>query len=172
MSILPIRIYPDPVLRVRCPEVGQFDDELEKLAKDMVETMYAAPGIGLAAPQVGIELRLAVVDISVGDEDHALHVFVNPEILDEDGRDLDEEGCLSIPGVAEKVSRPAAIRVKAQKLDGEPFEVEADGLLARAICHEVDHLDGVLFVDRVVGLRKERVKRQLRRLGRHREVRM
>ena len=165
MSILPIRIYPDPVLRVRCPEVEQFDDELEKLGEDMVETMYAAPGIGLAAPQVGTELRLAVVDISV-------HFFVNPEILDEDGRDLDEEGCLSIPGVAEKVSRPAAIRVKAQKLDGEPFEVEADGLFARAICHEVDHLNGVLFVDRVVGLRKERVKRQLRRLGRHREVRM
>lgn len=172
MSILPIRIYPDPVLRVRCSEVEQFDAELGKLAKDMVETMYAAPGIGLAAPQVGVELRLAVVDVSVGEEEDCLRCFVNPEILDKDGRDLDEEGCLSIPGVAEKVNRPAAIRVTALNVEGEPFELEADGLLARAICHEVDHLDGVLFVDRVVGLRKERVKRQLRRLGRHREVRM
>ena len=172
MSILPIRIYPDPVLRVRCPEVEQFDAGLAKLAKDMVETMYAAPGIGLAAPQVGVELRLAVVDVSVGEEKDSLRCFVNPEILDKDGRDLDEEGCLSIPGVAEKVNRPAGIRVTALSVDGEPFELEADGLLARAICHEVDHLNGVLFVDRVVGLRKERVKRQLRRLGRHREVRM
>lgn len=172
MSLLPIRIYPDPVLRVRCPEVEEFDAELAKLAKDMVETMYAAPGIGLAAPQVGVELRLAVVDISVGEEKDSVDFFVNPEILEKEGRDSDEEGCLSIPGVAEKVSRPAAIRVRALNLDGEPFEVEADGLLARAICHEVDHLDGILFVDRVVGLRKERVKRQLRRLGRHLEVRM
>ena len=172
MSILPIRIYPDPVLRVRCPEVEQFDAELAKLAQDMVETMYAAPGIGLAAPQVGVELRLAVVDTSVGDEEESLHYFVNPEIVEETGRDFDEEGCLSIPGVTEKLSRPAAIKVKALDLEGEPFEIAADGLFARAICHEVDHLDGVLFVDRVVGLRKERAKRQLRRLGKQTEVRM
>ena len=172
MSLLPIRLYPDPVLRVRCPEVESFNSELEKLAHDMVETMYAAPGIGLAAPQVGVERRLAVVDISVGEDAGSLHFFVNPEIIDERGRESDEEGCLSIPGVAEKVSRAAAIRVRAQDLQGETFELDAAGLFARAICHEVDHLDGVLFVDRVVGLRKERVKRQLRRLGRHQEVRM
>lgn len=115
---------------------------------------------------------MAVVDVSVGDEKELLHYFVNPEIVEETGRDFDEEGCLSIPGVAEKVRRPAAIKVKALNLAGEPFEIEADGLFARAICHEIDHLDGVLFVDRVVGLRKERAKRQLRRLGKHTEVRM
>ena len=172
MSILPIRIYPDPILRVRCSAVEQFDSELAGLAKDMVETMYAAPGIGLAASQVGVELRFAVVDVSVGDEKESLHYFVNPEIVEEEGRDFDEEGCLSIPGVTEKVRRPAAIKVKALNLDGEPFEIDADGLFARAICHEIDHLDGVLFVDRVVGLRKERAKRQLRRLGKQTEVRM
>jgi len=172
MSILPIRIYPDPVLRVRCPRIETFDKDLEKLADDMVETMHAAPGIGLAAPQVGIELCLAVLDVSVGEEKDDVHILINPEILDQEGRDTDEEGCLSIPGVTEKVSRPAAIKVKAQDLSGEPFEVEADGLFARAICHEVDHLNGVLFVDRLVGLRKERVKRQLRRLGWRQEMRM
>lgn len=172
MSILPIRIYPDPVLRVRCPEVQSFDQELEKLASDMVETMHAAPGIGLAAPQVGVELRLAVVDLSVGEDEDGLHVLINPEIQDQGGKDSDEEGCLSIPGVTEKVNRPLNLKVKARDLDGEPFELVADGLLARAICHEIDHLNGVLFVDRLVGLRKERVKRQLRRLGRRQEMRM
>lgn len=172
MSILPIRIYPDPVLRVRCPPVEHFDSELASLAKNMVETMYSAPGIGLAAPQVGVELRFAVVDVSVGDEKDSLHYFVNPEIIEETGRDRDEEGCLSIPGIAEKVNRPAAIKVRALNLDGEPFEIDAEGLFARAICHEIDHLDGILFVDRVVGLRKERAKRQLRRLGQQTEVRM
>lgn len=172
MSILPIRLYPDPVLRVRCPRVETFDQDLARLAGNMVETMHAAPGIGLAAPQVGIELRLAVVDTSAGEDKDGVHIFVNPEIADQAGRDTDEEGCLSIPGVTEKVSRPAAIKVKAQSLSGDSFEVEAEGLFARAICHEVDHLNGVLFVDRLVGLRKERVKRQLRRLGRHQELRM
>lgn len=170
MAILPIRIYPDPVLRVRCPEVEDFDAELKELAENMVETMRAAPGIGLAASQVGVEQRLAVVDITAGEAEDTLHVFVNPEIVESAGRDTDEEGCLSIPGITEKVNRPAAIRVRALDLDGKPFEKEAEGLFARAICHEIDHLDGVLFVDRLVGLRKERVRRQLRRMGRQQEV--
>ncbi len=170
MSILPINIYPDPVLRVRCAEVEKFDSELEELANNMVETMHAAPGIGLAASQVGVELRLAVVDITAGESAEALHVLVNPVIVEKIGKDIDEEGCLSIPGITDKVARPAAIRVEAQDLRGKPFEIEADGLFARAICHEIDHLDGVLFIDRLVGLRKERVKRQLRRLGRQQEV--
>jgi len=170
VSVLPIRIYPDPVLRVDCPAVDRFDEDLERLANDMVETMYAAPGVGLAAPQVGVELRLAVVDITVGEESDALYFFVNPEIVERRGKDVDEEGCLSIPGIADKVSRPAAIRVQAQDLSGTRFEMEAEGLLARAICHEVDHLDGVLFVDRLVGLRRERAKRQLRRFDHRPEV--
>jgi len=170
MAILPIRVYPDPVLRVRCPEVETFDADLKELAESMVETMHAAPGIGLAASQVGVEQRLAVVDITAGESRNALHIFVNPEIVESAGRETDEEGCLSIPGITEKISRPAAIRVRAMDLAGNPFETEADGLFARAICHEIDHLDGVLFVDRLVGLRKERVRRQLRRMGRQQEV--
>lgn len=170
MAILPIRIYPDPVLRIRCSEVESFDSELQELAGNMVETMHAAPGIGLAASQVGVEVRLAVVDITAGESAAAIHVLVNPEIVATAGRHIDEEGCLSIPGITEKVNRPASIQVRATGLDGEPFEIEADELLARAICHEIDHLDGVLFVDRLVGLRKEKVKRQLRRLGRRQEV--
>ena len=170
MAVLPIRIYPDPVLRVRCPEVETFDSDLQKLAKDMVETMHAAPGVGLAAPQVGVELRLAVVDTTVGEDPEALHILVNPEISEPVGKDIDEEGCLSIPEITEKVSRPERIRVKALDLAGDPVEFEADGLLARAVCHEIDHLNGVLFVDHLSGLRKERVRRQLKRLSRHQEA--
>lgn len=170
MSILPIRIYPDPVLRVRCAEVEAFDEDLKSLAESMVATMHAAPGIGLAASQIGVEMRLAVVDITAGESAEAIHVFVNPEIIETTGKDIDEEGCLSIPGITEKVSRPAAVKVRAQDLAGNSFETEADGLFARAICHEVDHLNGVLFVDRLVGLKKELVRRQLRRIGRQQEV--
>ena len=170
MAVLPIRIYPDPVLRVRCPEVEEFDGDLAALAADMVETMHAAPGVGLAAPQVGVEMRLAVVDTTVGEEPSELHILVNPEIVEELGREVEEEGCLSIPEITEKVSRPERVRVTARGLDGETIELEAEGLLARAICHEIDHLNGVLFVDRLTGLRRERVKRQLRRLSRQQEV--
>lgn len=172
MALLPIRNYPDPVLRVRCPEVETFDGDLERLARDMIETMHAAPGIGLAAPQVGVELRLAVVDLSVGEDESQVHVLVNPAIVTAEGREVDEEGCLSIPGITEKVPRPARIQLEARSLGGEVQRIDADGLFARAICHEIDHLDGVLFVDRVVGLRKERVKRQLRRLKQGQAVRM
>jgi peptide deformylase len=172
MALLPIRNYPDPILRVLCPEVETFDADLGQLARDMVETMHSAPGIGLAAPQVGVELRLAVVDLSVGEDQGQVHVLVNPKIVAAEGREVDEEGCLSIPGITEKVPRPARIQLQAWSLAGEMREIEADGLFARAICHEIDHLDGVLFVDRVVGLRKERVKRQLRRLKQGQAVRM
>lgn len=170
MAVLPIRIYPDPVLRVRCPEVEAFDSDLAKLAADMVETMHAAPGVGLAAPQVGVELRLAVVDTTVGEETSELHVLVNPEIVEDAGREVEEEGCLSIPEITEKVSRPERIRVRARNVEGDALELEAEGLLARAICHEIDHLNGVLFVDHLTGLRRERVKRQLRRLSRQQEA--
>jgi peptide deformylase len=164
MSVRSIRIYPDPVLRVRCSEVTEFDDELAELVQDMVKTMHAAPGIGLAAPQVGVERRVAVVDLSVGEDPEALLVLVNPEILEEDGRETDVEGCLSIPDFTDKVTRPDRIRVRALDVRGEPFEIEADGLLARAIQHEQDHLDGVLFIDHLRGLRRERARRKLRHL--------
>jgi peptide deformylase len=170
MAILPIRIYPDPVLRQRCPPVTEFGPDLERLAADMVETMHAAPGVGLAAPQVGLTLRLAVVDLSVGKRPEDLRVLVNPEVLAPEGSEVEEEGCLSLPGLTEKVERPARVRVRAVDVAGRPFELEAEGWLARAVCHEVDHLDGILFTDRLRGLRKERAKRQLRRLAATHEV--
>ena len=171
MAILPIRIYPDPVLREVCPPVTDFGGgALRKLARDMVETMHAAPGVGLAAPQVGLTVRLAVVDLTVGKEPEELRVLVNPEVLEPEGNEVEEEGCLSIPGLLDKVERPARVRVRAQDVDGAPFEFAAEGWLARAVCHEVDHLDGVLFTDRLRGLRRERAKRQLRRLAATHEV--
>lgn len=171
MAILPIRLYPDPVLRVNCPPVERFDDELRNLAADMVETMHAAPGVGLAAPQVGVELRLAVVDLSVGKAPEELLVLVNPEVLDEEGRASETEGCLSIPDLTDKVERPEGIRLRALDLAGHPFELEADDWLARAVLHEIDHLNGVLFVDRLRGLRKERARRALKKLAEaHEEV--
>lgn len=169
MAVRPIRIYPDPVLRVKCPPVERFDPELRSLAADMVETMHDAPGVGLAAPQVGVELRLAVVDLSVGKDPEQLLVLVNPEVLEEEGEATEVEGCLSLPDLTDKVDRPHWIRVRARNLAGETFEVEAEDWVARAILHEIDHLDGVLFVDRLRGLRRERARRQLRRLAETRE---
>ncbi len=166
MAILRIRTYPDPVLRVKCPEVETFDDELRRLAEDMIETMHAAPGVGLAAPQVGIEKRLAVVDTSVGEDEAALHVLVNPRLTERQGREADSEGCLSIPGFSEKVTRPLQITVEARDLDGREIRIEASEFEARAFCHEIDHLDGVLFVDHLRGLRRDRARRHLRKLGR------
>lgn len=165
MAILPIRIYPDPVLRVKTRKVEEFDTRLRKLASDMVETMHAAPGVGLAAPQVGSGLRIAVVDISVGEDPALLKILVNPEIVRREGLETDVEGCLSLPGITDKVDRPTAVTVRAQDLSGKPFELEAADYMARAICHEVDHLDGILFTDHLRGLRKERVRRQLKKLA-------
>lgn len=169
MAIRPIRIYPDPVLREKCPPVERFDDELRALAADMVETMHDAPGVGLAAPQVGEELRLAVVDLSVGKDPEELLVLVNPEVLEEEGEATEVEGCLSLPEITDKVDRAHRIVVRAQDLAGDAFEVEAEDWYARAILHEIDHLNGVLFVDRLRGLRRERARRQLRRLAESRE---
>jgi len=169
MAILPIRIYPDSVLRVKCREVRDFDARLRKLAADMVETMIAAPGVGLAAPQVGVELRLAVVDTSVGQDPKELHILVNPEIVRREGAEADMEGCLSLPGINDKVERPLAITVCAVDLQGKPLELRAEDFLARAICHEVDHLDGILFTDHLRGLRRERSRRQLKKLAADRE---
>ena len=166
MAIRTIRIYPDPVLRQRCAPVDRFDDELRLLASDMVATMHAAPGVGLAAPQVGDGRRLAVVDLSVGEDPAQLHVLANPRILETEGSESEVEGCLSIPDVSDKVDRPQRVRVAAQDLDGEPLELAAEGWLARAICHEIDHLDGVLFIDHLRGLRRDRVRRQLKKLVR------
>jgi peptide deformylase len=170
MAIRAIRIYPDPALRVSCRAVTDFDEPLRKLVSDMIETMHAAPGIGLAAPQIGSEQRVAVVDLSVGEYPAQLYVLINPEIVHREGQETDTEGCLSLPGITDKVERPTHIRVKALDREGNPYEVEADDWLARAICHELDHLDGVLFVDHLRGLRRERAKRQLKKLAAEQEV--
>jgi peptide deformylase len=169
MAVLPIRIYPDPVLRVKCRDIQTIDDRLRKLAADMVETMHAAPGIGLAAPQVGVEERIAVLDLSVGEDPQQVHVLINPEIVHRAGSETDVEGCLSLPGLTDKVERPTQVKVKALDLAGKPVELDAEGWLARALCHEIDHLDGVLFIDHLRGLRRERVKRQLKKLAAERE---
>ena len=165
MAIMPIRLIPDPVLRVNCKEVTEFDDSLRQLVADMVETMYAAPGVGLAGPQVGVEKRVFVVDTSVGKDKDGLKVFVNPRIVSEEGRDVDYEGCLSIPDISEKVARPQWIKVLAQDEDGEEFVLETEDFEARAVCHELDHLNGVLFIDHLRGLRRDKVKRRIRKAG-------
>lgn len=164
MAIHPIRVYPDEVLRRDCDEVTSFDEELRSLAENLVETMYAAPGIGLAAPQVGIPIRLCVVDVTVGEQEGNLHVFVNPEIRNREGEVTDVEGCLSIPEFTEKVTRPRSIEIVARDLAGETWSMRAEDWLARAICHEIDHLDGVLFVDHLTGLRRRRAARFLKSL--------
>jgi peptide deformylase len=166
MALRPIRIFPDPVLRVRCQEVTSFDAQLATLVADMVETMHAAPGVGLAASQIGVEQRVAVVDLSIGKEPEELLVLVNPKIVSHEGLEVDVEGCLSIPDFTEKVPRPLRVEVEAQDATGARQHFEAEGFLARAICHEIDHLDGVLFVDHLHGLRRERAKRALKRIVR------
>jgi len=166
MAILAIRIYPDPVLRVKCRPVTEFDSRLKKLAADMVETMHAAPGVGLAAPQVGVDLRLAVVDVSVGEDPSQVRVLVNPEVVEHSGGlESEVEGCLSLPGISDKVERPLLVTVRAQDVEGRPFELRAEGYHARAIAHEIDHLDGILFTDHLRGLRRERARRQLKKLA-------
>lgn len=170
MAILAIRIYPDPVLRLKCRPVTEIDARVRKLAADMVETMHAAPGVGLAAPQVGIDLRLAVVDVSIGEDPSQVRVLINPEILERSGLESEVEGCLSLPGITDKVDRPGFVTVRAEDLEGRSVELNAEGFHARAICHEIDHLDGILFTDHLRGLRRERVRRQLKKLADEVEV--
>ncbi|MGQ9916347.1 MAG: peptide deformylase [Bryobacteraceae bacterium] len=162
--ILRIRKYGDPVLETKADPVTEFDGELRQLAADMFETMYANKGVGLAAPQVGVSRRLAVIDPSAGEEESAKLVLVNPEILVKEGTQIGEEGCLSIPGFREDVKRAWRVRVRAQDLDGNFFETEGEELLARAIQHEIDHLDGILFLQHLSLLKRDLIKRKIRKL--------
>jgi peptide deformylase len=159
MALLQILEFPDPRLRTRAQPVTQVDAALRTLIDDMFETMYAAPGIGLAATQVNVPKRLAVIDVSEK-RDQPL-VLINPEILGRDGVEETEEGCLSVPGVFDKVTRAEKIRVRALDRDGKPVELEADGLLAVCIQHEIDHLDGKLFVDYLSELKRTRIRKKL-----------
>ncbi len=164
--IRPILKYGAPELETKSPSITRFDEEIKTLAEDMLETMYAAPGVGLAAPQVGVNLRLMVIDITGGEEQGHQIVFTNPEITEEEGTEEAEEGCLSIPGFTAVVERPAKVHVVGQDLEGNPQELDAEGILARAVCHEIDHLDGILYLDRTSVLRRDLIKRKIRKLVR------
>ena len=159
MAILDILEFPDPRLRTKAKPVTKVDDQLRKLADDMLETMYAAPGIGLAATQINVHQRMVVIDVS--EEKNDPLVLINPEFEAVEGEQEYDEGCLSVPGFYETVTRAEKIRVKALNRDGDPIEFEADGLLSVCIQHELDHLDGKLFVDHISKLKRDRIRRKL-----------
>jgi peptide deformylase len=162
MAVRPILHYPDKRLREPGKTVERFDDELRQLVMDMAETMYAAPGVGLAAPQIGVSLRIFVVDVAIQEDTPSeLRTFINPEIIAREGSVRYEEGCLSFPTIHEDVDRAERVKVRAQHLDGTFFELEVDGLLAIAIQHESDHLDGKLMVDHLSLLRRRLVHRAM-----------
>ncbi len=161
--------YPDPVLARRGDEVTDFDPALAKLVDEMFESMYAAQGIGLAAPQIALSKRITVIDVSFGKNPSDKLALINPVILSAEGRQVEEEGCLSLPDIREKVVRAAKVKVRAQDAAGKHFEVEGEELLARALQHEIDHLDGILFIDRISRLKRELVLRKIRKLQKNGE---
>jgi peptide deformylase len=164
--IRPILRYGDQVLHTPAAPVDAVTPEVGQLIGDMIDTMYAAPGIGLAAPQIGVALRIFVVDISVGRDPHGLIVMVNPEFVSRGGMQLEEEGCLSVPGFNATVVRPERARVRGLDRHGVPHEREGTDLLARAFQHEMDHLDGTLFVDRLRGIKRDLIVRRIKKLSR------
>lgn len=159
MALLDILHFPDPRLRIKARPVLAVTDATRRLIKDMLETMYAAPGIGLAATQVGVDERVIVVDVS--EDSDSPQAFINPEILSLEGTEVMQEGCLSVPGVYEDVERAARIRVRALDRDGQQLEFDADGLLAVCIQHEIDHLNGKLFVDYLSDLKRQRIRKRV-----------
>jgi len=163
MALLDILKYPDPRLRHVAQPVEHVTDATRKLVEDMAETMYAATGCGLAATQVGVDARIFVIDVAAEGEDSNLQVFINPEIVQRDGIQIWEEGCLSFPGASEEIRRAEKVKVKALDQFGKPFELEATGLLAIAIQHENDHLDGVLMIDKLNALKRRLVSRKVTR---------
>jgi peptide deformylase len=165
LAILPIRKYGDDVLRDPTAPIQQIDAPLQKLIDDMIDTMYAAPGVGLAANQVGVSRRLMIIDLSVGKRPGECHVFINPEMIESEGEITEEEGCLSIPDFVEVVTRPERVKLRYLDRNGVEREMWGEGLMARAMCHEIDHLNGTLFVDRLRGLRKERILKKISKLA-------
>ena len=155
--------YGDPRLLAANSDAEVGSRELTSLLDNMIETCHAAPGIGLAAPQIGVNQRVAIVDLSVGADPASLIVLVNPVIVEESGEQKEEEGCLSVPDFAERVERPARVLVRASDASGEIREIEGTGLLARALCHEIDHLNGLLYVDRLRGLKREMTWKKIER---------
>jgi peptide deformylase len=165
LAVLPIRKYGDDVLRKPAEPVTEFDQSLQTLIDDMVATMYAAPGVGLAANQVGVSKRLMLIDLSVGKRPGELHVMINPEIIETQGEIAEEEGCLSIPDFVEVVTRPERVKLRFLDRNGEQREMWGEALMARAMCHEIDHLNGTLFVDRLRGLKRDRILKKIQKLS-------
>ena len=164
MSVTKIRVYPDPILQVKAAEIENIDGRVVDLAEDMAETMYAAPGVGLAAPQVGVSERLIVVDVRNTEDTQGLITLINPEIIEVEGRVVEEEGCLSLPGITENVARAERVLVRGHDLNGREQEIEAEGLLAVALQHEIDHIEGILFIDRISRLKRGIIQRKMRKL--------
>jgi peptide deformylase len=162
----PIVKYGAGVLQAPAAPVDTIDDSVQKLIDDMIDTMYAAPGIGLAAPQIGVGLRVCVIDLSVGKRGGELITIVNPEFAERDGMQLEDEGCLSVPGFTATVARPSRAVVRGLDRNGQFLSVEGTGLLARALQHEIDHLDGMLFLDRLRGIKRDLIVRKVRKLQR------
>ena len=163
--ILPIRKFGDDVLRLPAEPIAEIDQPLQKLIDDMIETMYAAPGVGLAANQVGVARRLMVIDLSVGKRPGECHVFINPEMIDSEGEVTEEEGCLSIPDFVEIVTRPERVKLRYLDRNGAQREMWGEGLMARAMCHEIDHLNGTLFVDHLRGFKKDKILKKISKLA-------
>lgn len=161
--------YPEPVLLQKAAKVTDFGPELAQFAEEMFESMYAAEGIGLAAPQIAVPKQMTVIDTSFMEDPDAKLVLINPEIIEREGKLYEEEGCLSLPDIREKVQRAARVVVRAQDVEGNFFEVEGEDLLARAMQHEIDHLHGVLFIDHLSRLKKDLVLRRIRKLQRNGE---
>jgi peptide deformylase len=169
VKIYDIVKYPDPILAKRGEPVTVFDEKLKTLVEDMFESMYAAHGIGLAAPQIGIGQRLTVIDVSFKKNPEEKVVLINPEVIEKKGKQYEEEGCLSLPEIREKVNRAAWVKVRAQDVEGNWFEIDGEELLARALQHEIDHLDGVLFIDHLSRLKRDLVKRQIKKMQKNGE---
>jgi peptide deformylase len=163
-TIHPITKYGAPVLEAKTKPVEKFDEKLAILCEDMFASMYAASGVGLAAPQIGLNLRLAVIDVTTGKNPEARLVLANPEIVHIEGDQREEEGCLSLPSFRGTVLRPRYVTIRAQDMTGKSYEMKGEGLLARAFCHETDHLDGVLFIQHLSMLKRDLIKRRIRKL--------
>jgi peptide deformylase len=165
LPVLPIRKFGDDVLRIPTMPITEINDEVQKLIDDMVETMYVAPGVGLAANQVGVPKRVMVIDLSVGKRRGELHVCINPEIVETEGTITEDEGCLSVPDFTEVVTRPERVKLRYLDRNGEQREMWGQGLMARAMCHETDHLNGLLYVDHLRGLKRDRILKKIAKLA-------
>jgi len=170
MSVLQIVTYGNPTLTKKAEEIKNIDKIIMELAQDMVKTMHTAPGLGLAAPQVNVSKRLITIDTSIGEDSQSLIILANPELISQDGEIVLEEGCLSVPDIQEKVARPFRVVVKGTDLEGKEKIIEAEGLLARIFCHEIDHINGKLFFDRLSPLKRNLIKKKLKKLAQENKI--